>query len=69
MRLPTRPSVATRDSSGRWVDGAGGVITGPYPLARLGKGGQYKDPRTGKVMTIVSIETLPSGHVVVVARG
>lgn len=58
-----------RATTGRWHDGTGKPIDGPAPLAKLGVNGQYKDRRTGKIMTIARIETLESGHVVVVARG
>ena len=54
---------------GKWIDGIGNPISGPSPLAQLGIGGQYIHPKYGTVATIVRIETMPTGHVMVVASG
>ena len=63
------PSVAKHDPKRGWVDGAGNLISGPYPLAQLGVGGQYEHPSTGRVMTIRAIETDAQGYVTVTATG
>ena len=49
---------------GRWHDAKGSRIEGPAPLAQLGVGGSYVDPK-GRTLTITDITKDERGFVFV----
>lgn len=59
-------SKATHVPGSGWLDGSGVKIKGPNPLAQLGVGGTYQDPKdAAKTWTIQEITNLESGAVIV----